>query len=253
MARSGGAPALDASAGRRWSPMRVQTPFSASPSHPSKNKLRKFVCPLHRALAAAAACAWTLPHAAAAATLETPTLGVTPTATTAPSAAPLAATLMGVNAHSAATPGVIDELHAAGFSWIRDDIMWPPMEPRAGSYDFASVPDPSRLPPTHPLPPASAHILLTRVAPQLLGIPDAPHPRERHGNHRHRQPEEPAVRRQRERAHAGGAGGAGPLGRDARQALERHQCVVGAVRTPCPCPCPPAPCPCPCPAPLLAL
>lgn len=30
------------------------------------------------------------------------------------SQAPLAATLMGVNAHTAATPGVIDQLHSAG-------------------------------------------------------------------------------------------------------------------------------------------
>ena len=52
--------------------------------------------------------------------------------------APLAATLMGVNAHTAESEGVIDELHAYGVSWIRDDIMWGPMETEPGVYNFTS-------------------------------------------------------------------------------------------------------------------
>ena len=51
---------------------------------------------------------------------------------------PLAATLMGVNAHTAQAPGVIDELRNAGFTWIRDDWGWAAMEQKRGVYDFSS-------------------------------------------------------------------------------------------------------------------
>lgn len=54
------------------------------------------------------------------------------------SSSPLAATLMGVNAHTAAIPGVIDQLRSAGFSWIRNDVMWEPMEKKPGVYDLKS-------------------------------------------------------------------------------------------------------------------
>ena len=59
-------------------------------------------------------------------------------ATVAVCEAPLAATLMGVNAHSAQLPGVVDQLHKAGFTWIRDDWSWSTMEAKRGVYDFSS-------------------------------------------------------------------------------------------------------------------
>ena len=71
--------------------------------------------------------------------LAHPALGDAPLAFyTASTSSPLAATLMGVNAHTAATPGVIDQLRSAGFSWIRNDVMWEPMEKSAGVYDLTS-------------------------------------------------------------------------------------------------------------------
>jgi hypothetical protein len=54
------------------------------------------------------------------------------------SRSPLAATLMGVNAHTAASPGVIDQLRSAGFSWIRNDVAWESMEKKVGVYDLTS-------------------------------------------------------------------------------------------------------------------